>query len=206
MSEPILPNASGIDSEMAGQLAALSARLTEIEKKNFEPSTAEGVSDKSMLDELDFLTNRISELARYVAFGLTALFFVLLSSSSDFAKEIMESHGPLILLISFFGCLALLADYAQYQFGKIYVKRVLDQARRGGPRQYDEEHPLYRSRKWSSWFKQMLAGVGAIILAGLLVYVYFSGELATAQNCFEQKKPLPTAFAIRTTGSHKRKC
>src|SRR4051812_40713049 len=127
MTEPNSPNLSRADDEVAGQLAALSARLVELEKKNADPTAEQGLSDETMVKELDFLTSRVSELARYIAFGLSALFFLLLSSSSDFAKAMMQNHGTFILFISFVGCLTLLADYAQYQFGRVYVKRVLDQ-------------------------------------------------------------------------------
>src|ERR1700754_4678041 len=147
MTEPNSPNLSRSDDEVAGQLANLSARLAELEKKSIEPAAEDSVTDEAMVEELKFLTNRISELARYIAFGLSALFFLLLSSTSDFAKVVMQNHGRLIISISFVGCLALLADYAQYLFGKIYVGRVLDQARAGGSRIYD------RRDRWD-WSRQ----------------------------------------------------
>jgi hypothetical protein len=118
----------------------------------------------------------------------------------------MQHHGKFILVISFIGCLTLLADYAQYQFGRIYVKRVLDQARKGGPRSYDEDNRLYQSRQWSSWAKQVLAGIGVVALAGLLFFVYSTDELLTAQSCRELKKISPTAVTIQTDISPKKNC
>jgi hypothetical protein len=212
MSDSDSANPSRPDNDLAGQLAALSMRLADLEKllakspDAQERSDSDGVSDREMLEELNFLTNRVSELVRYVAFGLAALFFVLVSSSSDFAKTMMQNHGTFILGLSGVGCFAILADYSQYLFGRIYVKGVFDRASHGGSRFYNKRHPLYLIRQGSSWTKQFLAGSGAIALIGLLIYVYYSGELLTAQNCLDQKKPLPTALTVRTMSRFPKGC
>src|SRR5450631_4490617 len=102
MSEPESENLRRIVDDVAQQLGALSARVAKLETK--QPDAEDGVSDKELSDkemkeELNFLTNRVSELVRYVAFGLAALCFVLLSSSSDFAKAMMQNHGSFILFL-----------------------------------------------------------------------------------------------------------
>jgi hypothetical protein len=209
MSEtgPQTPTPVQPDADMfARQLADVSSRLAQIEAKVSAPAPANGLTNKEIRDELDFVTSRMSELTRYVAFGLAALFFVLLSSSSEFAKVIMQKHGGFILGVSAAGCIAIVADYLQYLYGQLDSHRVLDEVSPDGLHRYNENHPLFRRRVFFYRAKQFFAALGVVSLAGLLIYVYAFKELVAARDCPGPKPALSTSASTRETPPSQNGC
>ncbi len=56
-------------------------------------------------EDKNYSSGKISDLSRYIAFGVTALVFSLLTANSDFAKSLVLHYKSIILLgrIIFYG-------------------------------------------------------------------------------------------------------
>lgn len=75
------------------------------------------VEKSSVLAEKRTNTTKMSDLIRYVSFGLLAVYYSILTSDSDFAKLIISNSSTLLQLIAIAGVGAILCDYIQYWCG-----------------------------------------------------------------------------------------
>ena len=111
----------------------------------------------------DFFSGKLSDLARYIGFGLVAATFTLLSSDSTFAKRLAETADTLLVLAAALGCLTVLFDYLQLFCGW----RSASIAAENQSNEYRMNTQSDRYRTFQYWFfygKQFLAFVGAIML------------------------------------------
>ncbi|UVC13780.1 hypothetical protein [Mesorhizobium onobrychidis] len=123
---------------------------------------------KDFLDAKQSITATISEICRYIAFGLLVAFYTIRTDSSPFAKE-LQSYGLLVFLVGFCGAAAILSDYLQYVFGKVTVDRALLEQMY----EYDDTSLPYQGRKQAFDAKQLFVGVGALSLAIMVVLASF---------------------------------
>lgn len=65
----------------------------------------------------DYFSSKISELARYLGFGLVAVAFGLLSSDAIFAKALVAKSTMLLSWAGLLGALTVLADYLHLLMG-----------------------------------------------------------------------------------------
>ena len=111
----------------------------------------------------NFFSEKLSDLARYMGFGLAAAAFTLLSSDSTFAKKLAETADALLVLAAAFGCLTVLFDYLQLFCGW----RCASIAAENESNEYrmNTQSSRYRTFQFGFFYgKQFLAFAGAVIL------------------------------------------
>ena len=117
-------------------------------------------------NEKNFTSSQISELSRYIAFGLAVLVFTLLTSDSAFAALVINEYRKVIVLAGFFSIISIMADYAQYFCGYLNASHVLETEEV----RYRKSSVLYKLRSFLFIAKQ----VTALLSASVLVYVLMS--------------------------------
>ncbi|MER8393727.1 hypothetical protein NKH10_17675 [Mesorhizobium sp. M1340] len=120
------------------------------------------------LDEKKSLSTTISELCRYVAFGLLVAFYTINADDSDFSTK-LRTYGVLVFLIGFCGALAVLCDYLQYVCGLATVNRALSTKFY----EYDDQSGPYWGRQTAFEAKQGFIGVGALSLVAMVLVATF---------------------------------
>jgi hypothetical protein len=125
------------------------------------------VPRERLLEQKKEVTSRISDLCRYIGFGLMIVFFTL--KSGGFAKYLESPTTVQSVLIWVFGAagaLTIVSDYFQYVAANASVEAAL----RRKEQNYDEAAWAYRLRVWLFVVKQWLAAIGAIALAILVLF------------------------------------
>ena len=124
---------------------------------------------KTVLEQKQFVTGRISETVRYVGFGLLAVFYAVVSSDSGFSRGIVTSMHPLLTATAIFGVIAVFFDYLQYLAGSIAVDRAIA----GGTDtryQYNRTWPSFIWRRRCYWIKQVAVIIGCMLLIVILLF------------------------------------
>jgi hypothetical protein len=120
-----------------------------------------------VLEEKRHVSSRVSDLCRYIGFGLAAVVFLLLSSNSGYAKSVALQHQNMLLLIGGTGCLTVIFDYLQFLAGYFTVNRAINNTENNY--EYDRKWPAYKLRIWSFYIKQCTTIIGAATLLYLIV-------------------------------------
>ncbi|MGX9143675.1 hypothetical protein [Mesorhizobium sp. 128a] len=120
------------------------------------------------LEEKKSLSTTISELCRYIAFGLLVAFYTVSVDSSEFSKT-LKTCGVLVFLIGFCGAMAILCDYLQYVCGLITINRALATK----VYEYDDTSWAYRGRQGAFEAKRVFVGVGALSLVAVVLVATF---------------------------------
>ena len=110
----------------------------------------------------DFTSARISDLSRYIGFGLAGVVFLLLTSSSDYAEAMVRNFQAPLVLSATLGCLTVLFDYLHYFFGYLSSRTTAKDTERNY--QFNPQSKLYVWRFRFFWAKQVCAVLGAVIL------------------------------------------
>lgn len=120
---------------------------------------------KIIIDDLDFSTSRMSELARYVAFGLAAFTVLLMTSNSPSAQAILKAHERLILICSALGCLSIVFDYLQYFFAYKSSHNAMKkfEENQGDYFAYQADEVWRRGRIAFFWLKQVATICGSLL-------------------------------------------
>lgn len=105
-------------------------------------------------------TTKISDLTRYISFGLVALTYSIFTSKSEFAVLLLENFKSLFLYASLSGFIAIFFDYLQYLFGYISVNKALKES----DHQYDNEWCSYRLIKLLFVGKQLFVLIGVFLV------------------------------------------
>ncbi|MBZ9926774.1 hypothetical protein [Mesorhizobium sp. BR1-1-4] len=127
-----------------------------------------------MLEREDFLQDKkslsatISDLCRYIAFGLLVAFYTISADNSSFSTH-LKTYGVLVFLIGFCGAMAILCDYLQYVFGLITVEKALATK----VYEYDDASGAYWGRQAAFEAKQVFVGVGAISMVLMVLVATF---------------------------------
>lgn len=109
----------------------------------------------------DYFSEKLSELARNIGFGLAAIAFTLLSSDSTFATSLAEAAGVLVVIAAALGCLTVLCDFLQLFCGW----RSASIAAENASGNYEMKTPKTRKLQFCFFYaKQGLAFTGAVIL------------------------------------------
>jgi len=117
---------------------------------------------KKVLEQKEKMSSRISDLCRYIGFGLVAVVYTILTSESKVVISIYEHYTDWLLGIAFLGLLTIIFDYLQYLGGYYSVEKALKNE--AGNYQYDDESFWYCLRNSAFIFKQSTAFIGALIL------------------------------------------
>ena len=118
------------------------------------------------LSEKEKRSKGISDLVRFISFGLVALTYSLFTSKADFAIALLASHKTLFLIASISGVISLTFDYLNYLCGYIAVNAALK----------ENDFKYVKSWRSYSWIKPCfvlkqisgLVGVIAVCIAMIL--------------------------------------
>ena len=130
---------------------------------------------KKIIEELQFLSDKLSTQVRMVAFGLLAITWTILVGESAFLRKLSEGLGKSLLLIAVLSIFILLVDFLQYVIGYIYVNKTRKTAEAKGLTEidFDPDSLLFRSRSILFWIKQFVLVVTLVFfLAVLACYIY----------------------------------
>lgn len=110
------------------------------------------------MEEKKHTSSKISDLVRYISFGLVAITYALFTSTAAFAEDLLEQYKTLMLWASFFGGITIAFDYLQFLCGYLSTNKAL--IRSDNPNTYDDKWITYKARKWFFWMKQATVSVG----------------------------------------------
>jgi hypothetical protein len=120
---------------------------------------------RRLLDEKRNVTARNSETARFIAFGLLAIYYTLISGNGDFAKSMLSLQKVLLDLMALAAVLTIVFDYAQYLLAGFSIEEALDDKKQ----LYVEKSCAYRGRRCAFVAKQWTAAVGALLLIIVII-------------------------------------
>lgn len=122
-------------------------------------------------DDLDWVSNRISEQVRRIALGVLAMAWLFLAGGSNAPNIHMPGPARALLAIAGLAVAALLCDYIQYLAGYVAASKVRRVAEGGGGEKasYSTHGGWYRLRSVLFWVNQVLAGGATIWLLVLVV-------------------------------------
>ena len=124
------------------------------------------VSEKQM-SELKQTTEKISDLSRYVSFGLLAIYYSIITSNSIEAQKLFNSDGHTLMFLALFAAASLFFDYLQFWFGYLNVRRSISMQDR------DDEyiHSWTLSARYISFYlKQLFSWLGVILLFFIILF------------------------------------
>lgn len=118
------------------------------------------------------VSGKLSEICRFIAFGLLAAFYTIFTDDDRFGALIKEPGLPRCLLIAFgmAGAIAVTLDYLQYWAGYRSVLNTLERENR----LYDDQHWSYWLREAAFAWKQIVVVVGCVALVAFIVVSSFS--------------------------------
>lgn len=120
---------------------------------------------QTVLEEKRHVSSKVSDLCRYIGFGVVAVAWATLNSSANFAVELTSNFQTELTISAVLGLLTVGLDYLQFVAGYLAVNRALQSENN----EYDSASLSYKLRVWSFWVKQATAA-GAIVA---LLYVVF---------------------------------
>jgi len=127
--------------------------MTEVEKKD---------KRKAVLDEKRHVSSRISDLSRYMGFGLVAVVYTILTSNSRLVMSIYTNYSGWLLGVAVLGIITIISDYLQFLAGYVNVQNAL--RNEVGNFEYDDKSLSYWFRNFAFKLKQITALLGALIL------------------------------------------
>lgn len=116
-------------------------------------------------EDRNFTSDRISDLSRYIAFGILGSIFVLLSDKGTIAKNMLGPYKLWTLLTVINGIFAIFSDYFQYLAGYFSSKKAGNR----GDFSYETNWWSYRLRKCFFGFKQIATGAAGVTFVILVV-------------------------------------
>jgi hypothetical protein len=124
-------------------------------------------SKADLFKDLDFLSEKLSDSSRKIAFGILAIWWALL---------IGDKHPPNLTSQSILGPIALatlsiFADFSQYAISYFYGTRLLRELEKSGSEtfQFDRTTILYRARASLFFCKHLFAGAAIAWFVVLIV-------------------------------------
>jgi len=138
---------------------------------------------KDIIEELQFISDRISTQVRTIALGLLAIAWAILVGDSTFLRKLSEGLGKNLLLIACLSIFVLLLDFLQYVVAYIYVDQVRNAAeelkkedsKNGESNEID--YPVSTLRKFRSaffWAKQIVLVVTLVFFLLVLACYMFN--------------------------------
>ena len=127
--------------------------------------TKKPVDRQQLLDEKRNVSSRITEIVRYIGFGLVIIFYTVMSGTDQFATTIREQSPCLLFVFGIAGVLTIILDYIQFLGGYFSVEAALDSEEQ----QYDYRSLAYKARKWAFAAKQIVVAMGSAALFVVMV-------------------------------------
>lgn len=152
---------------------------TSLERTTLGPGFEKMIDRKDVLQQFDSVSTKVSDLARFISFGILALAYSIFSSESTFNAELLESSRHIIMGMAAAAACAILFDYLQYLFGFFNSQAALN--KKTQPISYSKGLFWY-GRYFFFYAKQVLV----LISASLLLY-----SLSTSLFPFLNFVPVP---------------
>jgi hypothetical protein len=128
---------------------------------------------KELIDELNFLTELLSNRIRTISIGILAFcwLFIFNNISGQNTPHLIENQ--ILLVPVFLAISALVADFAQYWFGFVNTRSILrNKEEKGLDISYDYYSLSYRLRTIMFYAKQVLvlaASVWLLVVLGIKI-------------------------------------
>lgn len=116
-----------------------------------------------VLEEKRHVSSKISDLSRYIGFGLVAVAYAILTSDSAPILKLYGERRILVLAAAGLGTLAIIFDYIQFLAGYLAVQKALKNVE--GEFKYDDTSVSYKLRSLAFWGKQLASLSGAVIFS-----------------------------------------
>jgi hypothetical protein len=119
---------------------------------------------KDIIEELRFLSDRISTQIRTVAVSLIVVTWGILIGGAHTAFVVDAQLGKKLLTVGILAIFAMFCDFLQYFLGYLNANFLRKKLEKEGKKQIDYEYSSwsYRFRVFFFWFKQVIL-VSAII-------------------------------------------
>lgn len=121
-------------------------------------------------------SEEISKMIRLISFGLIALVYTTLSSSSDFSHKMVEAYENCYLMILIFSSLSIASDYLQFFCGYKVAKNVdlnkPDPDVDGGYK-YDKDSYWYSMMIVFYNLKQIFLAIAVVFLMYIIIGALF---------------------------------
>jgi hypothetical protein len=126
---------------------------------------------KDIVEELRFISDRLSTQVRMLALGLLAVSWTILVGESAFLRKLSVDLGNSLLLISALSVFVLLLDFLQYVIGYVNAKKELDAAEAKGSTDvtFDPGRFTYRLRTLLFWTKQIVLVATLVMFLSVLI-------------------------------------
>lgn len=120
-----------------------------------------------VFEEQRHVSSKISDLCRYIGFGIAAAAYAIFSSNSDFARNLLVCDKELLIFTAITAVLVIFTDYLQFLCGYMSVRTAI--ANKDDGYKYKPESLPYKGRFVFFITKQVLTGVSVILLLVVLV-------------------------------------
>jgi hypothetical protein len=137
-----------------------------------EKSNLRMVKIKELIEELQFLSDRISTQVRTISVSLIAFVWILLIGGDNAPFKFSLFERRQLLIIVFLALIAMLLDFLQYFFGYLYtnsLRKDLEESEKEKG-EYDYCSWKYRLRIDMFWSKQIILMVAAVWLGIIIVW------------------------------------
>lgn len=133
---------------------------------------------KSIIEELHFLSDRISTQVRTVAICLIIVAWGFLLGTSKGNLSATEDFSRNVLIVGTFALLAMVCDFLQYLFGYLYTNALREEVEKKDPQEgkYVYSDFRYKLRTFFFWTKQIILGVGVIWFLIIVIPYLFSAD------------------------------
>ena len=142
------------------------------EEKDAQDEVEFKATPAPLIEAMNFNTAQVSDRSRYVSFGVIAIFFTLVSSTSTFANEVQTSHSWSMFWMVVFAIGSLLSDYFQYLCGHINAVRSANQ-NLPEDRPFDDEDLFYFATNMLFVVKQIASVLSVSFLIWIVATVTF---------------------------------
>lgn len=123
-----------------------------------------------IVEELQFLSDRLSTQVRTLGLGMIALVWALLSGASSESLDFKTGEKHKLILVAVLALVAMTLDFLQYVFGYVHTNRLhrelLDEGRDQGD--YDYHELWYRARAGCFWAKQVVIFTAVVWLVWVM--------------------------------------
>ena len=134
-----------------------------------------GVDRAVVLEESAKCSGKVSDIARYLAYGIIITCFSLLTSTSPFAKEFVKQYMTLLVISTIISCLAAFFDLVQYNSGYWSSEYSLAHGKQQDGTYYFLYDWRYYTRMYSYRLKILLVMFGSLaLLSTMSLFVYYN--------------------------------
>ena len=125
---------------------------------------------KEVIEQMDWLTDRMSNQIRTVGLGVLALTWGLLIGGTDAAKAIGNRHHKGLLMVGVLVVISMFLDFLQYRFGYQNVRKLYKSMVASGAEEAKyQRDPFRKAREGLFEGKQIVISLAVFWLVVLLI-------------------------------------